>query len=1068
MILKIAARHSIQVLVLIAALFAAGRFSGRAILDQQIETVSPTGGFPDRYAEYMHDIRTSDFELNPSYSPNYMMTELARARRAAKSNGSILPWEERGPGNVGGRTRAIVVDVRDTSHHTWFAAATSGGIWKTVDEGASWIHVSNDIPNLAFSSLAQSLANPEIFYAGSGEGFFNGDAVSGAGVFKSVDGGMTWSQLSATASSSNFRFVNRLITSPDDVDLVVVGTREGIFRSSDGGGSWSMSYQSRAAAGILQVIADPENFSRQYATESGTGVFRSLDAGATWQLASNGLFGLGDGSINEDSRVELAIAPSNTLRLYAAVESNAGSERLFSSPNGGDIWIPVLPEPGTDDDPDWGGTQAWYNNAIAVHPFDENVVYLGGINLYRAELSGSTDIGVLTSLDEENTASFLDFVSFDSATHFGGRLKTGLSEEGAVISEDDFVSVEVRFGPGQSQKAHRFTPADGPGIPFSTYPYAGYVDVPFEVWDITNNRQLMVSFRDRLNNGVFDLIERDDQNLGREYVVVSATPYNGSLPDPQIARTGGPLSKMLYFFWPMLVSGGTWNPEDLPVSTLRINYEMVTGSARTTAPIGSSSSLHVDQHIILPVVTDAENQLFNLIVGNDGGVFRSTRQDGSWLERNNGYNTSQFYGVDKKPGEDLFVGGTQDNGTWRSPANPSAGSGWFKAFGGDGFDVAWNQGDGRELLGSAQFNDFRRSINFGNSWVSAKSGLTDIGDPNQNGGGQFISVLARSPDLPEIVFTIGKSGVWKSENFGFSWSGIAVPASNWGFGGSGKVEVSLADGSVVWAGYEMGVSLTGPGDVLGKLHVSTNRGESFSPVSTPENLASGRFSGLATHPNNPNSAFVLFSASGRPKILRTENLGQTWEDLSGFDGSSAKQSANGFPDVAVHDLLVIPQRPSEIWAGTEIGLFISRDAGSSWSIADNGLPAVSIWQMRIVDDLVVVATHGRGIWTVDLSELIALDNKNLGALPNAFQLSQNYPNPFNPSTTIRFSLSSPEHVQIIIFDALGRRVALLRDESMPPGVHEIVWDASKQASGAYLLQVVAGSARKTRLMTLLK
>ncbi|MCH8277091.1 MAG: hypothetical protein IIA50_06105, partial [Bacteroidetes bacterium] len=465
----------------------------------------PRAGYPDQFAEYHTFIRTTEGESGPGYPQNYQVEELSRAKRAAKSSGRPLPWVERGPGNVGGRTRAIVVDPDDPRHDTWYAASVSGGIWKTTTEGRSWTNTTPDIPNLAFSTLVQAASDPNVLYAGSGEGFFNGDAVSGAGIFRSSDRGNSWVQLPSTATDSNFRFVNRLVVSPSDPDLVVAATRKGIFRSSDGGASWSQSHISILSAGVYQVVADPSNFDRLYATENGTGVLRSMDAGRTWEPASAGFAGLRDGTLSSGSRIELAIAPSEPTRLYAAIEvandsddATTDTDQLYMSRNGGDLWFPIHPIEGGSN-PDWmalGGTnQGWYDNSIAVHPFDPNVVFLGGIYVWRATLSGSEERSVLTSFEKFGTEAFMDFINF-GASHFGGTLSWGLAEEGALVTENDFVSVEVRFGPGRSQMAHRFTPPDGPGIAFSTYPYADYVEVPFEVWDVTNNRQLIVSFRD--------------------------------------------------------------------------------------------------------------------------------------------------------------------------------------------------------------------------------------------------------------------------------------------------------------------------------------------------------------------------------------------------------------------------------------------------------------------------------------------------------------------------------------------------------------------------------------------
>lgn len=105
--------------------------------------------------------------------------------------------------------------------------------------------------------------------------------------------------------------------------------------------------------------------------------------------------------------------------------------------------------------------------------------------------------------------------------------------------------------------------------------------------------------------------------------------------------------------------------------------------------------------------------------------------------------------------------------------------------------------------------------------------------------------------------------------------------------------------------------------------------------------------------------------------MRTTDLGATWEDISGFGANST--SSNGFPDVAVYSLLVMPHETNTIWAGTEIGLVVSTDNGASWNLANNGFPSASVWQMKVVDDQVVVATHGRGIWSVTIPELPAID-----------------------------------------------------------------------------------------------
>ena len=129
----------------------------------------------------------------------------------------------------------------------------------------------------------------------------------------------------------------------------------------------------------------------------------------------------------------------------------------------------------------------------------------------------------------------------------------------------------------------------------------------------------------------------------------------------------------------------------------------------------------------------------------------------------------------------------------------------------------------------------------------------------------------------------------------------------------------------------------------------------------------GRISGLETHPTEDSTAFALFSFANAPKVLRTTDLGQSWEELSGF-GTGAT-STNGFPDVAVYSLLVMPYDPQIIWAGTEIGIFESVDGGANWADANIGFPPTLVFELLIVNDQIVVATHGRGVWSVALPQL---------------------------------------------------------------------------------------------------
>lgn len=190
-----------------------------------------------------------------------------------------------------------------------------------------------------------------------------------------------------------------------------------------------------------------------------------------------------------------------------------------------------------------------------------------------------------------------------------------------------------------------------------------------------------------------------------------------------------------------------------------------------------------------------------------------------------------------------------------------------------------------------------------------------------------------------------------------------IDQTGWGGNASASdVEVSKANSDIVWAGAGMIDTNT-----KYNFFVSTDAGETYTAVNNYSPLPNTSSTGIYTHPTDENTAYALFSRANFPKILKTTDLGQSWEDISGFEGNNGV-SDRGFPDVFVHSLLVMPFDTDIIWAGTEIGLYESLDGGLSWNIR-NDIPAVSIWSMKIVDDEVVLGTHGRGIWTATIEDL---------------------------------------------------------------------------------------------------
>lgn len=953
---------------------------------------------PNGFMRHFETISKQIGESQSNYPLNYQFEEYEKALKSRpKKRGEQLEWVQRGPGNVAGRVRCILVDPDDWQHETWYIGSASGGIWKTTDAGYTWENLTPNLPNLATNTLATSDANTNIIYAGTGEGFGGYGMIEGAGIFVSDNKGETWQQLTKTAGNPDFRWVFRIAVSPNDENIVVAATNAGIMRTTDGGLSWDKVYQSDYR--VEDLKADPTNFNTMYAAENSYGILKSEDAGQTWIYSSDGMGQLG-------RRYELAVSPVSGNYVYCSVEVNEYLSYVYVSKNKAQSWARF------NSDINFMEGQGWFDNTIAGHPFDKDIAYVGGVNIWQVNFEGSIVDGhkEVIATDTTNT-TFLDFINF-GGEHFGGGMDLGNNNDAVDLENDDFVSVEIRFGADKKQMAHRFiVPPNsgmnnngGPGVEAKNYIYQDFVEIPFEVWDITNNRQLVVSFRDQERDGTFNLIHRDpdDEVPGREYIFVHAIEYNPENENQNIAENGGHAYKQIYFFWPTLAAEAIWTPDDLPESKISVEYGAIriqngtvqnitdaygmhSGRNRyiSSNRVGSSfiPGVHPDHHhLVLIPLSDNE---FITLCANDGGLAVSNNELNTWRQISNGITNTQFYGVAKKPGALEFIGGMQDNGTWRSPENTDATStsNYVYQITGDGFEAVWHATNPQKILGSNYYNDIYATNNGGKTWESVGQTI--------GGTSPFITRLSTSKTNPNMVFAVSSSGVWSSNNFGEQWKLTTLENTDgWELKGSIEsnhiVRVSLANEQIIWAGQGMAEF---PSGSL-RLFVSRNEGFSFEPTNNFDNdILKANISGLATHPYDDNVAYALFSAKGKPKILRTQNLGESWEDISGF--GSNETSSNGFPDVQVYSLLVMPHNPKIIWAGTNIGIVESTDNGENWALADNGFPAVSVWDMKAEDNQIIIATHGRGIWTVEEPELLKGEPNNYLTPPGILSFSQN-------------------------------------------------------------------------------
>lgn len=378
-----------------------------------------TSGSTDVYARYAAALDAR--RALPRYSTTRGLELPPATGEASRRSGAFSPWEFLGPGNIGGRTRTILVDPRDPS--VLYAGGVSGGVWKSVTGGERWFPVGDLLPNLAVNSMAFAPDNPDVLYLGTGEGYFReevrftGLPLRGAGIFVSHDAGATWTRLASTAGD-DFHWVNDIVFSVHDPRRLYAATRTGVFRSDDAGESWTRVLHPSVKGGCLDLVVRPDQSGDWLLAACGT-----LATSTVWQKKDAERAGPWTAVLTEPGmgRVSLAVAPSSPNVMYALAASSvkrpeddvAGAmHAVFRSDEGGDAgsWNALVR--GNDPDPVRAnmlnnlitnvqlqcfgeGTNrviamGWYVNVIAVDPKSPDRVWAGGVDLFRSDDGGRT------------------------------------------------------------------------------------------------------------------------------------------------------------------------------------------------------------------------------------------------------------------------------------------------------------------------------------------------------------------------------------------------------------------------------------------------------------------------------------------------------------------------------------------------------------------------------------------------------------------------------------------------------------------------------------------------------
>jgi photosystem II stability/assembly factor-like uncharacterized protein len=305
-----------------------------------------------------------------------------------------LRWRCIGPFR-GGRTLAVT-GVRGQPELFYFGAV-NGGVWRTNDAGRTWQPIFDSQPAGSIGAIGVAPSNPQIIYVGTGEADMRSDIAGGNGMYRSSDGGKSWSHIGLEDS----RQIARILVDPRDPERVYVAAlghaygpheQRGVFYSKDGGKKWKRVLYRGENTGAIDLAFEPGNPKTIYAAllqtrrppwnvyppskGPGTGLYRSKDGGEHWdQLTGHGL------PAEELGRMGIAFAPSNPRRIYLIADAKEGG--LYRSDDAGENWSRI-----SQDRRIWG--RGWYFCEVTVDPKNPDVVYVPNTALYRSRDGGKT------------------------------------------------------------------------------------------------------------------------------------------------------------------------------------------------------------------------------------------------------------------------------------------------------------------------------------------------------------------------------------------------------------------------------------------------------------------------------------------------------------------------------------------------------------------------------------------------------------------------------------------------------------------------------------------------------
>lgn len=935
----------------------------------------------------------------PAWSPAIMPADWVKT----------FTWRSIGPANMGGRITALA--VYDADPTTYYVATASGGLLKTTNNGTTFQHQFDKEATVSIGDVCVAPSNRDIVWVGTGENNPRNSVSFGDGVYKSTDGGKTWQNMGLKQTYQ----IGKILINPKNPDVVYVGalgrlygsnSERGVFKTTDGGKSWNKVFFLDEKTGIIDMRMHPNDPDTLLV--------------AAWERARDGF----DSFLND------------------------------SAPAGYDNYDPVKK---------WGAASGIYKTTDGGNTFRKITKGLPTNQMGR--------IGIDYCLNNPNVVyAIIDCEKIGMGTPPKKKIIAATPGFFGENAEGGGVRVTVLQDPGPAVKAG--IQVDDVIVAINQKAMKAFTDVMEDLGNRSAGDKITLSVRrDNKTNDIVMILEERPAPKGELGVAPGAKkdrPYHANLGGQAHNKQAeqGPDGHEYGGVYKSTDSGESWvrvnsvNPRPMYFSQVRVDpsdenkvyvlgvqYFISSDSGKTFRQAGG---VHSDHHALWINPKDGRH----MVIGTDGGTYVTYDRMATWDHLNH-LALGQFYHVAVDTKRPYFVyGGLQDNGSWGGPSHGlKGGSGpinedWMSVGGGDGFVCRVDPNDPDLVYSESQNGSMSRR--------NLRTGETAQIRPRQEKGVKhrfnWNTPFILSHHNSKIFYCAGEM-VFRSLDRGNDLRPISPEITLTKRGSATALSESPMNPDVLWVGTDDG-----------GLWVTKDGGKNWNNVTAKVALPSPLW--VATVEASrfaEGRCYVAFdghrSDLDGPYIYVTEDFGETWKAMQlelPLHGS--------LPTGSTRCLREDVKNPNLLFCGTEFGFYASLNRGESWAKINNNLPTVAVHEVAIhpTSGEIVVATHGRSLWILDVSALRQMTGTAVAnaahlyqpqgatrwrTLPGVGRTTRRFVGTNLPQgAPIYYSLTAPaENVSVKVIDISGK---VLREIKGPktPGLHKVSWDMALAAA----------------------